>query len=116
MSDSKPATEDGAHFYKDPIWTMLSRFKIVPCLANLLGANTLYRRSTQADPKAECDNHSNVPDSRRVTFSHEAKGGQLEVALTVEQKEVLRKAGMWLEPFAKIALNSIQSLSADKQR
>ena len=48
----KAASLDGIAFYNDPMWTMLSRMKIIPCIANLLHfCHGRYRRHHHSNNK-----------------------------------------------------------------
>ena len=39
-----PAEDDGTSFYGDPAWVLLTRFKIIPCIATILSANRILRK------------------------------------------------------------------------
>ena len=45
VNSSKSVQDDGKAFYDDPIWVLLTRFKIIPCFANIVLANKDFRRS-----------------------------------------------------------------------
>jgi len=49
INDTKAVADDGKDFFKDPSWTLLTRFRIIPCLANLLVYCRSFRRSSDTD-------------------------------------------------------------------